>query len=76
VSGREHAEAVAIFRALADGSAKARRKAAGVTQAEMAAVLHVWQSAVSQWETGKRTPDVKSALAYGRVLADAERRAA
>ena len=65
-----------IRRALADGSAQARRKAAGWTQARMAERLHVGQSTVSQWETGRRIPDVKSALAYGRALADAERQAA
>ena len=65
-----------IRRALADGSAQARRKAAGWTQEKMAAVLHVGQPTVSQWETGRRIPDVKSALAYGQALADAERQAA
>ena len=65
-----------IRRALADGSAQARRKAAGWTQARMAGRLHVGQPTVSQWETGRRVPDAESALAYGRALADAERRAA
>ena len=63
-------------RALADGTAKRRRIASGIRQVEMAAVLHVVQSTVSQWETGKRTPDTTCALAYGRALAAAERQAA
>jgi len=42
----------------------------------MAGRLHVGQPTISQWETGRRIPDVKSALAYGQALADAERQAA
>ena len=76
MDGREHAQADEIRRALADGTAQARRKAAGWTQAQMAERLNVGQPTVSQWETGRRIPDVKSALAYGRALADAERQAA
>jgi len=63
-------------RALADGSAKRRRIASGIRQVEMAAVLGVAQSTVSQYEAGRRVPDAVRALAYVRALAAAERRAA
>ncbi len=63
-------------RALADGSAKARRIASGVRQVEMAAVLGVSPSTVSQYESGRRVPDAARALAYDKALAAAERRAA
>jgi DNA-binding XRE family transcriptional regulator len=55
--------------ALRDGSAKAARERAGVTQKEMAAVLGVARSAVSQWEAGKRVPGTALTVAYGRALA-------
>jgi transcriptional regulator with XRE-family HTH domain len=65
-----------ILRALADGTAKARRRAAGITQVEMAGRIHVTQPAVSMYESGLRVPDAAVALAYGRALAAAEKRAA
>lgn len=58
--------------ALADGTARARREAAGIRQAEFAKVLGVAPSAVSQWESGKRTPGTAHALAYGKALAAVE----
>jgi transcriptional regulator with XRE-family HTH domain len=62
--------------ALADGSARSRRTLAGIRQVELAALLGVAQSTVSQWESGKRVPDAGDALAYGRALAALGRRAA
>jgi DNA-binding transcriptional regulator YiaG len=76
VDGRDLALIAETRRALADGSAKRRRIASGIRQVEMAVVLHVVQSTVSQWETGRRVPDATCALAYGKALAAAERRAA
>lgn len=55
--------------ALASGSARQARLAAGVRVREMAAVLGVTPQAVSQWETGHRVPDAAHALAYGKAAA-------
>jgi DNA-binding transcriptional regulator YiaG len=62
--------------ALADGSARAQRQQARIRQTEMAAVLKVAQSTVSQWEAGKRVPAAGDALAYGKALASLAKRAA
>jgi DNA-binding transcriptional regulator YiaG len=62
--------------ALADGSAKRRRAQASVRQVELAALLKVAQSTVSQWENGVRVPAADDALAYGRALAALTRKAA
>jgi transcriptional regulator with XRE-family HTH domain len=62
--------------ALADGSAKRQRAQAGVRQVELAALLKVAQSTVSQWENGVRVPAADDALAYGRALAALARLAA
>jgi transcriptional regulator with XRE-family HTH domain len=62
--------------ALADSSAKRRRREAGVRQVEVAALLRKAQSTISQWENGLRVPDAADALAYGRALAALGRRAA
>lgn len=35
------------------------RKGKGLTQAQLAAAIHVTQGAVSQWETGRTMPDVQ-----------------
>jgi hypothetical protein len=65
----------AVRRALRDGSARAFRQAAGVTQKEIAAVVGCVPSAISQYEsldpvTGRpfRVPGTEKALAYGREL--------
>ncbi len=55
--------------ALAAGSAREARVAAGVRVAEIAAVLGVTPQAVSQWESGRRVPGTVHALAYARALA-------
>jgi DNA-binding transcriptional regulator YiaG len=54
---------------LRSGAARKARTAAGVSASEVARVLKVSRSSVSDWETGKRTPDASHALAYGRALA-------
>jgi DNA-binding XRE family transcriptional regulator len=54
---------------LRSGAARKARSAAGVTASEMARVLNVSRTSVSDWETGKRAPSVAHALAYGRALA-------
>lgn len=35
------------------------RKSHGLTQSKFAEEIHVTQAAVSQWETGKTTPDIQ-----------------
>lgn len=42
------------------------RKAKGLTQAKFADMIHVTQGAVSQWETGRTSPDVQQMF----ILAD------
>lgn len=37
---------------------KELRKSRGMTQADLATALHVHQTAVSQWETGRTAPDI------------------
>jgi DNA-binding XRE family transcriptional regulator len=74
---RAELELIAATRAgLADGSAKERRKRARITQTEMAARCGVGQSSVSGWESGGKVPRTEHALAYGRTLPAAERKAA
>jgi transcriptional regulator with XRE-family HTH domain len=68
VNRRELAIIAATRAALADGTARARREAAGIRQREIAAVIGVGAPAVSQWESGKRTPGAANALAYGKAL--------
>ncbi len=62
--------------ALADGSARRSRAAAAIRVAEIAAAIDVTPQAVSQWESGRRTPDAAHALAYARALAAVIRPAA
>lgn len=42
------------------------RKSRGLTQAKFAEMLHVTQGAISQWETGRTSPDVQQMF----ILAD------
>ena len=42
------------------------RKSKGLTQAKFADMIHVTQGAVSQWETGRTSPDVQQMF----ILAD------
>ncbi|MGE4276323.1 MAG: helix-turn-helix transcriptional regulator [Lawsonibacter sp.] len=44
------------------------RKAAGLTQTELAGALDVAQNTISQYESGKRTPTVKKLLALSMLL--------
>jgi DNA-binding transcriptional regulator YiaG len=54
---------------LRSGAARKARSAAGVSASEVARVLNVSRTSVSDWETGKRSPDASHTLAYGRALA-------
>ena len=71
LSRRDLALIAATRRRLADGSARAARIAAGVKVIEIAAVLEVEPSAVTQWEHGVRSPTGAHALAYAKALAAA-----
>ena len=64
-----------VRKSLADGSAKRRREATGVSQGQFARAMGVGQSAVSMIESGRRTPTDDHVLAYGKALAAAEARA-
>ncbi len=59
----------AARRAAADGSAQRLRKAAGLTQREIASAVGVTPAAVGMWERGERVPRGLEALAYARLLA-------
>jgi transcriptional regulator with XRE-family HTH domain len=61
---------------LKSGRARELRKAAGIHQGEVAAVVGVSRVAVSQWEAGAASPTTGHALAYGRLLQTLARRAA
>ena len=61
---------------LATGRARQLRVDAGVSLAEVAAVLKVSRQAAGQWETGRTRPSAVHALAYGRLLARLTDRAA
>ncbi len=39
---------------------KNARKAAGITQKELAEVLGVYQKDISRWENGERTPSIET----------------
>jgi DNA-binding transcriptional regulator YiaG len=68
VKPRDIAEIARIRADLRSGVAKLARETAYVTQTEMARALGVTPAAVSQWESGKRTPNGARALAYARLL--------
>jgi len=61
---------------IANGRAKAARKAAAIRQHEIAAALGVVPSTISQWASGKRVPSAEHALAYGKLLRQLARKAA
>lgn len=71
LSRRDLALIAATRRSLADGSARQARIAAGVKVTELAAVLGVEPSAVTQWEHRARNPTGAHALAYARAMAAA-----
>jgi DNA-binding transcriptional regulator YiaG len=52
----------------ASGQARRIRESAGVSQAEIGAVIGVTVPAVSKWETGDRCPTGAGALRYARLL--------
>lgn len=45
-----------------------RRKAAGITQEQVAAALNVTQGAVSQWERGEVLPTIPNLVKLARLL--------
>ena len=55
------------------GVLKARRRELGMTQKELAHVLKVAQSAVSQWERGETRPSYKMSSKLSRALGVGER---
>ena len=66
---RDEAVLVALVRQAArDGRARETRVAAGLSQADVAAVCGVSPQAVTRWERGERVPRTTSALEYGKLL--------
>jgi len=53
---------------VATGEAARVRKAARVTQTEVARTIGVSHAAVANWETGRRLPRGEAALRYGSLL--------
>lgn len=49
-------------------SIRRQRKFLGMTQLELARAVNMTQHAVSQWEAGRRAPDVETQLAIARAL--------
>ena len=49
------------------------RKAAGLTQQQLADKLHVSRQTVSHWETGRMTPDDDAMTALRQLLPEAPR---
>ena len=45
-----------------------RRKAAGITQEQVAAALNVTQGAVSHWERGEGLPTISNLVKLARLL--------
>jgi DNA-binding transcriptional regulator YiaG len=61
--------ALAQLRAdLVSGRARAIRERARLTQPELARAVGVSQSAVTQWEAGRRVPRGEAAARYARFL--------
>ena len=55
------------------GVLKARRRELGMTQKELANVLKVTQTAVSQWERGEYHPSYKASSKLAKALGMSER---
>lgn len=47
---------------------KNARKAAGITQTELAAIIGVRQKDISRWENGERTPSLESFAGICKAL--------
>lgn len=54
--------------AAGSGRGERIRRAAGVSQGEIAAVVGVTPACISRWEAGDRRPRGPAAIAYARVL--------
>ena len=61
-------ELAALRALLRSGAAGSIRTAAGLTLAEVAAVLQTSKTTVLRWERGERTPRGELALAYWQLL--------
>lgn len=55
-------------RSVSDGTARAIREAAQLTQSEMAGPVQVTSDAIGLWERGLRVPTGDAALRYARLL--------
>lgn len=47
---------------------KNARKAAGITQKELAAIIGVYQKDISRWENGERTPSIEAFASICKAL--------
>ncbi len=72
---RMNALAIIDARELAEsGRAAELRRAAGLSQADVADTCGVTEAAVSRWESGKRSPRGARARAYAQLLNELSRR--
>jgi DNA-binding XRE family transcriptional regulator len=55
-------------KAVRSGQAARTRRAAGLSQAELAQAVGVSAPAISRWESGKRQPHGRAAIRYAQVL--------
>jgi transcriptional regulator with XRE-family HTH domain len=65
---RQLQDLVLLRRALADGTARRLREAAGLSLADVARPAGVTAATISRWESGTRTPRAEQALRYAAVL--------
>jgi DNA-binding transcriptional regulator YiaG len=70
------AAAVQARAVLRSGEAARQREAADITAADFARALGVTRQAVRAWETNAAVPTAEHALAYGKLLAALEQKAA
>lgn len=70
--GRGLLEEIRDSRLPAPAQRRAVRRAAGVTQARLAAELGVYAGTISEWERGLRSPRPAAKARYARLLREIE----
>lgn len=67
---------ISVRAELRSGGARKIRERLDITAAEMGRAVGVSRTTIGDWEAGRKRPTDLHALAYGRALAAAERKAA
>lgn len=68
MTGAELALLIEGRTAASSGRGERLRKAAGLNQSDLARLVGVTPAAVNRWESGIRTPNGDSAIAYAKAL--------